>query len=231
MCHRPVITPGLVIGLFAIVAGVILLLDSQGIVSAGQIFPFFWPALLLAAGIFRLAQPCEGPGRVWGGILTAAGILLLLDRLGYFHLRFRDLWPVILIAVGVMFLWRALVRPRPGADYRSVNVINAWAAFGGGEIKSDAQDFQGGEVLAIFGGYAIDLRKAAIKAPEAVLFANAAFGGIEIRVPENWSVSLQGAPILGGYEDKTHKPEAGDGPVQHLVVKGFAMFGGIEIKN
>jgi predicted membrane protein len=221
----------LIIGIFAVAAGVILLLDRQGLIHAGDIFRFFWPSLLIAAGIFRLAQNCEGPGRFWGGLLTIAGIALFLNRLGYFDIRFQDVWPLILIAVGLMLLWRALSGPRPARWQRSVDVINAWAAFGGGEIRSDTQNFQGGEVMALFGGYKIDLRSAAIQSPEVVLFANAAFGGIEIQVPSTWFVIVQGAPILGGYDDKTHKPEAGAGPVQRLVIRGFAIFGGIEIKN
>ena len=76
MRERPIVTPGLMIGLFAVAAGVILLLDRQGLIDAPYVFGFFWPALLLTAGIFRLAQPCEGPGRVWGGFLAAAGTAL-----------------------------------------------------------------------------------------------------------------------------------------------------------
>jgi predicted membrane protein len=233
MRGRPIVTPGFIIGIFALSAGVILLLDRQGIVSAHYLFQFFFPVFLLIAGIFRLIQPCQGPGRVWGGILTAAGIVLILDRLGYAHFGIRELWPLLLIVVGVMFLWRAVSfhSARPLVP-RSLSVINAWTAFGGGQIRSDTQDFQGGEVLAIFGGYEIDLRKAAIKDPEAVLYANAIFGGIEIKVPESWVVLTQGAPILGGYSDSTHKLDLPPGAfAQRLVIRGIAIFGGVDIKN
>jgi len=55
------------------------------------------------------------------------------------------------------------------------------------------------------------------------------WGGIEIRVPENWTVSGRVTPILGGYEDKTRPPQ---GATTHrLVVRGFAIMSGIEIKN
>jgi hypothetical protein len=217
------------------VAGVVLLLDRQGVINAEYVLRFFWPALLLAVGIFRLTQPCDGPGRIWGGILAAAGIILILDRLGYANVSISDLWPLALIGIGLMFVWRSVSwhagRP-PGGQPRSIGFLNAWAAFGGGEIKSDTKEFQGGEVMAVFGGYDIDLRQAAIKPEqEAVLFANAIFGGIEIKVPESWYVSMEGSPILGGYSDKTRKPATGNGPVERLVVKGFAVFGGVEVKN
>jgi hypothetical protein len=87
-------------------------------------------------------------------------------------------------------------------------------------------------VLTVFGGYQVDLRKAAIARSPAILHANAMFGGIEIRVPRTWRVVLDGLPLLGGYSDETEHPDAqGDAPVPELIVKGFASFGGVVVKN
>lgn len=45
-------------------------------------------------------------GSVIGGlVLIVLGILFLLDN--YFDIRFGDLWPLILVAVGVGLLWRS----------------------------------------------------------------------------------------------------------------------------
>jgi hypothetical protein len=82
------------------------------------------------------------------------------------------------------------------------------------------------------GGYQVDLRKAVIARSPAVLHANAMFGGIEIRVPRSWRIILDGLPLLGGYTDETDHPEAASGvPVPELIVKGFASFGGVVVKN
>jgi predicted membrane protein len=233
MGRRASVTPGLVFGVIILALGVILLLDRQGIIQAGDIFPFFWPAVLLAAGLFKLAQSSCASSRVWGGILTAAGILLLLDRLGYLHVSFHALWPLILIAVGLMLVWRTIEgRGGSGPPPKPAGVVNAFAAFGGGELKSDSKDFQGGDVFAIFGGYNIDLRNASMQAGEAVLDANALFGGVEIRVPLSWSVSIHGLPLLGGYTDETTHPNSENvTEVKRLVVRGLSMFGGVVVKN
>ncbi len=231
MRHR---RAGVAFGSIVLALGVILLLDRQGILDAAQIFPFFWPAVLLAGGLLALSRSTASGGRVWGGILTTAGILLFLDRLGYARFSFHALWPLVLIGVGLTLVWRTLEgSPRessgPGPD---TNLVNQFAAFGGGELKSDAQDFQGGEVLTIMGGYQVDLRKASIVRSPAVLHANAMFGGIEIRVPRSWRVILDGLPLLGGYTDETEHPDAQSGaPVPELIVKGFASFGGVVVKN
>jgi predicted membrane protein len=233
MERRASVTPGLVFGIVILALGVILLLDRQGIIQAGDIFPFFWPAVFLAAGLFKLVQSSCASGRVWGGILTAAGILLLLDRLGYVRVSFHALWPLILIGIGLMLVWRTLEgRSGRGLPFKPVGVVNAFAAFGGGDLKSDTKDFQGGDVFAVFGGYNIDLRNASMQAAEAVLDANAVFGGVEIRVPLSWSVSIHGLPLLGGYTDETVHPKSEDGgEAKRLIVRGLSMFGGVVVKN
>jgi predicted membrane protein len=231
MRHR---RSGVAFGSIVLALGVILLLDRQGIVDAAQIFPFFWPAVLFVGGVLALTRSTASGGRVWGGILTAAGILLFLDRLGYARFSFHALWPLVLIGVGLTLVWRTLEGSPgvPSGPVPDANLINQFAAFGGGELKSDAQDFQGGEVLTIMGGYQVDLRKAAIARSPAVLHANAMFGGIEIRVPRSWRIILDGLPLLGGYTDETDHPEATSGvPVPELIVKGFASFGGVVVKN
>jgi len=72
------------------------------------------------------------------------------------------------------------------------------------------------------------------------LTINAVFGGCEIRVPEAWEVVGYGQGIFGGYVDST-KPRdfqsealagtvAGN-PRKALILRGVALFGGVEIKN
>jgi hypothetical protein len=51
---------------------------------------------------------------------------------------------------------------------------------------------------------------------------------VEILAPREWSVVLQGTPVLGGFEDKTAPPRE-SGP--RLIVRGVAIMGGVEIKN
>ena len=96
----------------------------------------------------------------------------------------------------------------------------------------DSKNFKGGSLFAVFGGYKIDLTHAEMEGDRAVINASAVFGGGQIRVPENWQVSAQGAGIFGAYEDKTrHFQPDPTKPSKTLVIKGVAMFGGIEIRN
>ncbi len=232
MNRRPPVTPALVLGLIILAFGVILFLDRQHLVDASRVYPFFWPGALLAVGLFKLALSGTGGGRVWGGILAAAGIMLILDRLDYLRVSFATLWPIALIVAGLLLVWRSIGAPAERPAAKMAGALNELAVFGGGEFKSDDADFRGGEAFAVFGGCQIDLRKAAMQVSEAVIHANALFGGIEIRVPPSWSVLINGVPLLGGYTDDTHHPSPDEGvAIKRLVVKGFAMFGGVAVKN
>ena len=147
MNRRPPVTPALVLGLIILAFGVILFLDRQGLIDASRIFPFFWPGALLAVGLFKLALSNAGSGRVWGGILAAAGIVLILDRLNYLRVSLATLWPIALIVAGLLLVWRSIEGPAEPKATRSAGMLNELAVFGGGEFKSDDTDFRGGEAF------------------------------------------------------------------------------------
>ena len=227
------VTPGLIFGLAIIAIGVLFLLDNFGF-PVGFVW-HYWPVILIAIGLAKLVDSRDTPGRTGGAIIMIIGIVLIADQI---HIPFLNnvslwsLWPLALIAFGVIMLWGALEGKNPAAPWGgSTDRVNQFAIFGGGKRKITG-DFKGGDVLAIFGGYEVDVRNATMSADEVVINANAMFGGIEIRVPETWSVQLQVTGIFGGHEDKTHQPDARLVPnPKRLIVKGATMFGGLSVKN
>jgi hypothetical protein len=145
-----------------------------------------------------------------------------------------------LIAAGVAVMWTTLEARRitaSGGDPR--NTLNEFALFGGIERRFTTQDFKGGVVTAIFGGIELDLRQAAMTQDTVELTVNALFGGCELRVPETWETVGHGQGIFGGYVDSTkplaYTPETLAGgpatPRKALILRGVAVFGGVEIKN
>ena len=243
--NRPYGSGGLIGGLILAGIGVLLLLDNLGILPVQDIWDY-WPVILIVVGLSRAATACGWGGRVFGSALIFAGAVFLLHNLGYLHGDpWNFFWPVILIAVGMGMLARSLdhggggaawIWPRdaapPGAtSSSSFNTLNEWAVFGGFRRRVESQEFEGGEALAMFGGINLDLTKAGSKKDEIRIDANAMFGGIDIRVPETWAVTLRGAGIFGGYEDKTLGPRAGEERKPRLIISGFAIFGGVVVKN
>ena len=105
------------------------------------------------------------------------------------------------------------------------------AIFGGVKQRISVKNFRGGRLLAICGGFDIDLTRADIEGEYAVIEANALMGGGEIRVPDSWVVEFRGVPLLGGYSDETHQMIADPAKAKRLIIKGIACMGGVVVKN
>jgi hypothetical protein len=104
------------------------------------------------------------------------------------------------------------------------------AVFSGGKRKITSDDFRGGIISAVFGGFEVDLRQARMKADSATMKIDVVFGGAEIKIPEDWCAVVQGAGVFGGYSDETVHPPITPA-TKRLYVKGGAVFGGVVVKN
>ncbi|HEY6051363.1 MAG TPA: DUF5668 domain-containing protein [Thermoanaerobaculia bacterium] len=240
------IAGGLLIGL-----GVLFTLDNFGVVDAGDVFRY-WPLFLVGLGLLKIAQARHPEQRVGGAVLMGIGLLLLLRTLHVISFHLREVWPIVLVIGGGLLVWRSLQRrdpgavlasargeiPRPESDKMSQDegyTLNEFAFLGGGERIVRTPDFRGGEVTAVMGGFEIDLRSAGIVGDEAVLEVFTLWGGVEIRVPEDWIVQIQATPILGGISETTRGPAvpaaAPSGPRKRLIIRGTAIMGGVEVKR
>jgi len=231
----------LIISLVVIAVGVVLLLNQLALFPHGFIL-YLWPVVFIAVGLVKVFAG-SGGDRGLGVLFVLVGVLLELNDLGITHLRFRDLWPLLIVAVGVALLWNALQdrmhlrlvlipRFRRGPEPDPMSEFDLNYIFGGGEHQLETKGFRGGRITAIFGGFKMDLTHADIEGNEAVLEANAVFGGGEIHVPERWLIVMRGSGIFGGYENKTRYFQTDPSlPTKRLIIRGTACFGGIEVKN
>ena len=229
-------------GVIIVLVGTALLLHHLGIIPFDPVARF-WPLIIVVFGVMNLMTRS---GRFFGFLLILAGAVLQLNRLGITHFSFADLWPIALIAVGLLLMWGSLetrgflrAKAKVIKDFRDqvtgasdpLTMLNAVAIFGGCERRVSGQNFQGGRATAVFGGIELDFRDADME-DEAILEINCVFGGVEIRVPETWHVHSRNLPVFGGYEDKTRHPNnPAVGSPKTLIVTGMIVFGGIEIKN
>ena len=222
-------TPQLLVGLIVIAVGVLFTLDNLGITDAEQ-YLRYWPAGLIAIGLLKVAQSRDGMGGAFGGFIFAlSGTWLLLEQTEVVRLSFWDLWPVLLVMFGGYLVWQGYSgRQLRAASGDSNSVVSGLAVLGGVARGNNSRAFRGGNLTAVMGGCELDLRQAAIHG-EAALDVLAMWGGIEIRVPEDWTVVGRVTPLLGGFDDKTRPPQGAS--AHRLVIRGFAIMGGIEVKN
>jgi predicted membrane protein len=220
-------------GLAALFFGVVFLLDNMDLID-GRIYLRYWPLFLVAFGLVKVFNPRHhGTGRFVGIMFIIIGGLLLLRTFGMTDLGFRDIWPLILVLIGGSLIWGS--RSRFGMASSDMtpadpsSEVNGVAILGGFQRSANTQDFRGGDLTAVMGGCDIDLRQAAIKGESAIITVFALWGGIKIKLPHTWSVSLEGTPFLGGFDDRTVQPS--DSTAKRLIVRGTAIMGGVELIN
>ncbi len=203
----------------------------MGRLDFGDLVGRYWPVIFILIGIsILLSNNLKNIGS--GVFFILFGTFFLLLRLRIFDQAvWRYLWPVAIIAVG---LW-ILLRPTFNPDKKKIPemtgddlVVNQ--VFSGSVRKVESQNFRGGRADVVFGSAEIDLRSAKLAGGQATLVLSVVFGGIEVVVPREWQVVLEGTPVLGSIE--SHKAAVPDAQkTGTLSVKGSAVFGSIEVKE
>lgn len=235
--QRTPATGRLIFGVAVIALGVLFLLDQLGQIDASAVLRWAWPSAILGYGLMRLTGTLCRQHMVSGGIMTLVGGWMLLRTLGVLPYGLHEFWPVIIIALGGMMVAGGLRRggtPGSGGAFGgggsrdSANNVSAFAFWSGVDRKVVTQSFEGGDITAFMGGHEIDLRNAKMAGDTATIDLFVVMGGVEMRLPEDWAVSYDGVLIMGGVEDRTRPPAEVRGK---LILKGFVMMGGVEVKN
>lgn len=215
-------------GLVVVAFGLALLANNLGWAGAHDVFAALWPLGLIVLGLAFLLQRAQGKGQgFWGVALILAGAWAYARQQ---HWTDVDFWavfgPVLIVLAGGSIIWRALHRPRPAVA--SDSYIRSSAILSGSEWHPTTP-FEGADIDAVLGGVKLDLSEAPMAGDSAVVDVFAMMGGVEILVPRDWAVTNQVVTFMGGCSDKRH-PSSTPGTKQ-LLVRGFAMMGGVEIKD
>ncbi len=227
----------LILGLLIVLVGTVLLLDRMGIINGQDVFRF-WPVLLIIFGLTGIFTADDSSKLVGRGLIGLFGVLMLLMELSIVHVTLREIWPVFIIAAGLLMIW-ATVFPRarsvapagaPTADATLSPHLNVSSIFSDGRWTVTAPDFQNGYVRAVFGGFKVDLTQANMTGNRAYIDLDVVFGGGEFRIPDTWTVLFETQPVFGSCEDKTRRLQQPTA-AKTLVIRGKLIFGGIEVRN
>jgi hypothetical protein len=207
-----------------VMVGGVLAAGQLGVADAGAVIAGWWPVAVIAAGVLRLVDR----DAVGGAMVTTLGVVLLAwrqDLLG------ADAWqwlaPVVLIGLGVWLLLRR-PRARTAGGHGAGPVLDVVALLAGREVRTEAAPFRGGSATAVLGSAELDLTASTLPPEGATLELVAVLGGVELQVPDDWHVRVEGPAILGGIEDRTVPAPAG-APL--LRIEATALLGGIEISS
>jgi predicted membrane protein len=223
----------MVVGAIIIILGVLFTLENVGVIPDAGRYLRYWPAAVIAIGLIKFINPTHKGERSGGIILAVVGSLLLLWTLDVMTFNIWNLWPLMLVIFGARMLFGS---QRQRGHYWQMHrertaepFFQQFVFMSGTHQQHTTTEFRGGDITAIMGGTHVDLRQAQMSGDSAVISIFAFWGGVEIRVPDTWNVELQGTPIMGGFDIKTlpqNNPEA-----KHLIIRGYAIMGGVEVKN
>lgn len=119
--------------------------------------------------------------------------------------------------------------PPTASSVDTEEAVNVLAVFSAATRKGRWRVPKQVVTAAVFGGVEIDLTQADFVSNVCEITAYAAFGGIEITVPDNAQViNKTMGGFMGGMD--VRNPDTIDPSAPTIIVKGFAIFGGVEVR-
>ncbi len=236
----------ILMGVVLIIIGLSIILDQFNL-GFWSVIGKYWPVILILMGIERLNKPYKS--KIFSFLLIFVGFAILISNLDILDIHWSSMiWALILIAFGIsMIIPKHLrnkkklieninfkIKPDNENYAETINddgYLNYTHIFSGYESKILSKNFRGGEIYTIFGGADIDLRDVQVEGTVVKLELYAIFGGIDVMIPSNWKIQITGMPIFGAVSNNTKPSPNDEEKTILLLVEGYAIFGGIEIKN
>jgi predicted membrane protein len=243
-----------------IIAGLILVGVGAALLLRNTGFPlpywlFTWPVILILVGIYSGVKH-NFRNSSWM-VMIAVGGFFLIDRIIPGLSLAPYFWPVLIIALGVIFIlrpkkesWNFMSDQEKEVVTGSISNISVASSIAKDNYYSDNSDFlkvdsvfsgvkrnivsknfQGGKIACVFGGVDIDLTQADIQ-NKVIIKLDVVFGGAKLIVPAHWTIYNEIDGAFHGVDDKrkfntTITPD----PDKVLVLKGSVVFGGVEIRS
>jgi len=244
-----------------IIAGLILVCVGAALLLRNSGFPlpywlFSWPVILILVGIYSgVKHNFRNNGWI---VMIAIGGFFLIDRVIPGLSLAPYFWPVLIIALGVIFI----IRPKKerwnnfldeeekknvtasvsDISVTSSNSKNSYYSDNSDYLKVDSvfsgvkrnivsKNFQGGKIACVFGGADIDLTQADIQG-KVMIKLDVVFGGAKLIVPPHWTIYNEIDGAFHGVDDKRkYNAATAIDPEKTLVLKGSVVFGGVEIRS
>lgn len=217
-------------GLVFVIVGVIIGLNMLEITDINIFFDGWWTLFIIIPCFIELFKDDDKTGDFIG---LAIGVLLLLacQDLLDFGLVLRLIFPIILILIGLSFIFRDSINRKIKKEIKYLNKNNKeqheyTATFGGQNIDFTNEKFTGCNLTAVFGGIKCDLKDADIK-DGSLINVSSIFGGVTIYTPKDINIKVVSLPIFGGVTNKN--VNSGNNKTT-LYINATCIFGGVEIK-
>ena len=183
-------------GIVLIVVGILFLGRNMNWWNFSIFFEGWWTLFLIVPSIISLVRK-ESMGTSF--LVLVLGILMLLASQEV--IEWSTIWKVFLSII-IMVVGLSIIFGNRKVKTKKVkgNAKEYVAIFSGVDevINKIESDFK---MTAVFGGIELDMRDVTLDS-DLVIDCFTLFGGIDIRLPKDVKVEVNGLPIFGGVENK-----------------------------
>ena len=183
-------------GIVLIVVGILFLGRNMNWWNFSIFFEGWWTLFLIVPSIVSLVRK-ESMGTSF--LILVLGVLMLLASQNV--IEWSTIWkvflPIIIMVVGLSIIFG---NRKVKTKMVKGNAKEYVAIFSGVDevINKIESDFK---MTAVFGGIELDMRDVVLES-DLVIDCFTLFGGIDIRLPKDVVVKVNGLPIFGGVENK-----------------------------
>lgn len=220
-------------GIAIVALGVIFGGNAIGLFNFDVFFDGWWTLFIIVPSAVSLITEKE---RLQSLAFLGAGIIMLLAAQHVFEweVAWKAILALFLILIGLSIIFRSIFHSKndkevekkvKDADDKTMDAQTA--VFSGSERVYNDEVFSGSNMVAVFGGAELDLRKAKFT-KDTVIKAFALFGGVEIKVPEDVNIKSKSGFIFGGISDDRKGESKGE---YTIYIDAAGGFGGITISD
>lgn len=217
---------GIVVGALLIALGVIYALNVFEVANFEFSLDGWWTLFIILPCLSGLVS---GGSRLGSFAELCVGVLLLLAARDVFS--FDIVWklvvPIIVVLIGIMFITKSVGSPKETAR-KSDGGDEVMAVFASQEVDYTLQEMNAAKIGAIFGGIDCNMKNANI-ADGCTIDLMCVFGGGDILLPDDVIVKSNSFCHFGGISDKRVLNYSA-GERKTVIINGFCMFGGADIK-
>ena len=222
-------------GIAIVALGVIFGGNALGLFNLNIFFDGWWTLFIIIPSFISLITEKE---KLSSLAFLAIGVILLLaaQDIFTFEIAWKVILAVVFIVIGIGIIFKSLFHSdndkeiaKKIDEHKDDKIMDSqMAVFSGTDRVYINEEFTGANLVAVFGGVDLDLRNAKFT-KDTVIKAFCAFGGIDIKVPEDVQVKIKSGFIFGGVTDE-RKGEAGKGKYT-IYLDAAGGFGGVSVND
>lgn len=223
-------------GIAIIALGIIFGGNALGLFSIDIFFDGWWTLFIIVPSVIGLFTEKE---KISSLMFLAAGVILLLAAQNVFsyEVAWKVILAVALVVIGIGIITKSIFRENNDKEVeKKVHDLgdgkmmdSQVAVFSGSDRTYNDEVFSGSNLVAVFGGVDLDLRRAKFT-KDVVIKAFCLFGGIDITVPADVQVKIKSGFVFGGASDERKGGDTNKGKYT-IYIDAAGGFGGISVAD